>query len=169
MSLQSSRIKAQIIKPARIKFLQWVFLLSSIFMTIPFISSVNSLPSLFFVFYGEFYKFWFLLGIVSPSLFFWIIFRGLVLYPKGKLITILSSVISATWYFVLTLISLYLRFTIYGKCGFEGFISSSNNAVSASQCSEVVVTLGELTGYIFIYTTLFALLWYTTLAIIKSE
>lgn len=171
MPLQSPKSlgKLNFQKPTVVKILRLVYLLLGLLMSILLILAINDLPFISFVYYGELYKFLLLIATVIPAVSFLFICWGLLSYPKRRLITLTSSMIAAIWYFVLILISLYLRFTFYGKCGFEGFGALSDNYLGLSQCAVIVVTMRELTVYIFIYTILLALLWYTILAVIRTD
>ena len=161
-------MKALFYKRNNILILEILYFILGLSLLVVLGSSVNYLTKAPFDYWGDFYEFMLILGISLPSVLMMLISWGLFAYSKKNLFfAFVSSVVCAMWYFILSLILLYIRFASVGKCGFQGYRQSENEA--SYQCGERLIQMNEITVLFAIAFVLFVLLWYTILQIIKSR
>ena len=159
-------MKALFFKRKDILALQAIYLAVGFVLLVVLGSSLSYLKRAPFSYWGDFWEFILILSISSPAILLILISWGLFANSKKNLfLAFVSSVVSAMWYFVLSLILLYIRFVYVGKCGFEGYVA--NGGEISDQCSRKLVSLNMITIFFIIAFVLFVLLWYTILQIIK--
>jgi hypothetical protein len=156
-----------ILKSDAIKIFQVVHLVSGTILLLLFLSSVNTLPQAKFEHTGQFYQFMLFLSVSTPAIFVFLTTVGLFLFTgRGLLLAFISSVVSGIWYFALSILLIYVRFTFLGKCGFEGYIE---RIPSRDPCFGQPLTMLSVTIFIATCALLFALLWVTIVLIIRAR